>query len=1483
MLPDPSLCCFALLRCTEEQWKWEQTEFGKDRYCRLCGEGDLSSFSCDNPACHFSFCEGCIIANCGSTRYKKISILADAEEWRCFKCTQGWGTSAATAAAASAGASKASTKALFQASAAVNKFRTHLHLTARAAYGGLTIRTLFNAYELQRRVPTFTYFNPDKITAIRKARGVAIPATNPDESPAAGAAAFADRDLLAKIPGALPYVSLSAPLGSLGADNCGVDPADDVSDAESEMDEDEDLPRPQALIDAKRGAAKTKGSEGKKRNAAGAAAAPSTAASSSSAAAAAAPSSSAAPPRPPALKKLICFSFFLSEWCSATEHTPYVYGLLENIRRICAEWPGWTVRIYVDDSFQIPAPVETTHGVKPDLNGVVCSGAYAQSLRSAWYTHLLPLLHQLAAAGHGVEIRRFNWSVYQDKDRIHHGLVGTCARFLALGDLGWRGGVGAIIMADTDNLLTPAAKRIQDDFFSQKECLYQRYHDPRYPIPVWAGGFSVQVPAAVWAGDRSWLNPHANIESLFHAWAVKHARAPMLIKDRPEMFRERITGLLQMYGNTAEKQLPKQTLKANQAQILQRKLEMQERRRERLRAGIEAVHENDEDDVGDEATAAAAAAAAVNVKVAPSSPAPSSQRKSPRQRSTASPMQDEAAPVRAASSSSAIAAAATAATPASRSSSSSKPEHKDATNPHMPRDHSEHFGDAEGSLSSPPTSQEQRRSSRGHASTIAYQKEIERQAASSAAAMPMDIDAATAAAVSSLPISVSAAEVTPISSDDDCVEIDPPPSSGSKPKIARHTSARKKARPISQRRKNRPNAGSEAAAAASDDPAAAAAADAPSSSGLLKVDNDGIPVEFFQYGSDQVFLADHVWPIMQASCLTSWSLLPEARLRNVLKVWPPPLTAEEQAGMRTAQKYWNIMEWMPNNLRPPTGKIEHWIKDFVLKHFATFLRRESRYDPPSAVASSSAAARAAGPGFLVRYERASTVAARLAAAGATVPVPFIGSPEHVALQAIIQKAEKVKRAEETAATKADKEGATTAAAGKRSSNKRRSAALKSKSSAAAAKRTSSHPADADSMLDDAALARDSSSGSDDDEPLVHYGDDPHSPAAADAPVTPASNKRAKTGEHKQGESASPNPARRQSRPPRRLINEVSASATPAAAVAASSSSSSAARAAPATRPAPVAYAEHYADECEWGCKRLHDASLCQAVSADSANLEPCANQALLAASSPNAFRLHMAQGGEHKEEPAAPATVAAEAAEAENQTMAASTVAASPTTATDPPEESKHDPDESMPAAVAAADAESAAADAASSSSVIPTIRERSGRAKQSTRPLRDYVVAGLRRSASALPPPAHMTKPSRVVCACDCDFCRPAVFLLEDAPSSPSAPLFHPRLLPESRWPWDVAGACAWLASLPGDSLVPLQAFLQTASSAARARTLPTHAGPPGILQLLNAHPTKLVKLLQSANRDAGTRSERRQGRNCSPCMIRCVDAHFRPVSLCC
>lgn len=214
--------------------------------------------------------------------------------------------------------------------------------------------------------------------------------------------------------------------------------------------------------------------------------------------------------------------------------------------------------------------------------------------------------------------------------------------------------------------------------------------------------------------------------------------------------------------------------------------------------------------------------------------------------------------------------------------------------------------------------------------------------------------------------------------------------------------------------------------------------------------------------------------------------------------------------------------------------------------------------------------------------------------------------------------------------------------------------------------------------------------------------------------------------------------------------------------------------------------------------------------------------------------------------------------------MASPTAAASSTTATDPPEESKHDPDESMPAAdadAAAGDADAESADdAAASAPAIPTIRERSTRAKQATRPLRDFVVAGLRRSGSALPPPAHLIKPSRVLCACECSFCRPPGFHLEDAPSSPSAPLFHPRLLPDSRWPWDVSGACAWLASLPGASLVPLQAFLQT-PSAARTRTLPPHVGPPGILQLLNAHPTKLLKLLQSANKDCGTRSERQRG----------------------
>ena len=46
-----------LLACLIDRWKWKVNDEGKDQFCRMCGEGDLGSVTCDRHGCKFMFCE----------------------------------------------------------------------------------------------------------------------------------------------------------------------------------------------------------------------------------------------------------------------------------------------------------------------------------------------------------------------------------------------------------------------------------------------------------------------------------------------------------------------------------------------------------------------------------------------------------------------------------------------------------------------------------------------------------------------------------------------------------------------------------------------------------------------------------------------------------------------------------------------------------------------------------------------------------------------------------------------------------------------------------------------------------------------------------------------------------------------------------------------------------------------------------------------------------------------------------------------------------------------------------------------------------------------------------------------------------------------------------------------------------------------------------------------------------------------------------
>jgi hypothetical protein len=196
-----------------------------------------------------------------------------------------------------------------------------------------------------------------------------------------------------------------------------------------------------------------------------------------------------------------------------------------------------------------------------------------------------------------------------------------------------------------------------------------------------------------------------------------------------------------------------------------------------------------------------------------------------------------------------------------------------------------------------------------------------------------------------------------------------------------------------------------------------------------------------------------------------------------------------------------------------------------------------------------------------------------------------------------------------------------------------------------------------------------------------------------------------------------------------------------------------------------------------------------------------------------------------------------------------------------PQEESKTDHTEAVSAAAVAPvhSSRPASPEPAGGEPGSAPVRGRSARTKKVAERLGGFVVAHPRRVAASSGDATSGGKQPRVPCACACDFCAPPPFRPSELgvhPPSSDSPR-HPSL-PSRAWPWDLEGLVEWLASLQLESLIPLQVLLNEEPLAV-AKLLQTSSSGvrPGIMQLLVAHPTRLLRLLNAASRDYGASSD--------------------------
>ena len=236
------------------------------------------------------------------------------------------------------------------------------------------------------------------------------------------------------------------------------------------------------------------------------------------------------PPLPPSHSPKRLLSTCLYKWTSSAprHHVKYVYGLMENMHHFLERWPGWTLRLYYDNSIILPAAApedELDHvhsqSEEPPPADAADNSQYTRSLADAFRLLLATFCNHPS-----IELVWFNFPYLQDRSHHHHGHVGMAARFLALADLGVT--ATHVVVADLDNLWHDTARMQAEHFEAGKR--YHRYHDIDYVFPLAGGSFNARVERI--QPERAEASPFADIESHLHAFFTAHHRAPEELRDK---------------------------------------------------------------------------------------------------------------------------------------------------------------------------------------------------------------------------------------------------------------------------------------------------------------------------------------------------------------------------------------------------------------------------------------------------------------------------------------------------------------------------------------------------------------------------------------------------------------------------------------------------------------------------------------------------------------------------------------------------------------------------------------------------------------------------------------------------------------------------------------------------------------------------------------------------------------------------------------
>ena len=227
-------------------------------------------------------------------------------------------------------------------------------------------------------------------------------------------------------------------------------------------------------------------------------------------------------------KRLV--STCLYKWTSSApkHHVKYLYGLMENMQHFPARWPGWTLRLYYDNSLILPAAapedeLDHVHSHSDDElpAHAVDSSAYTRSLADTFRVLLSTFANHPS-----IELVWYNFPYLQDRSHHHHGHIGMAARFLALADLGVT--ATHVVVADLDNLWHETARLQAERFEAGKR--YHRYNDIDYVFPLAGGSFNARVDRI--QPDKSDASPFVDIESQLHAFFTAHYRAPEEMRDK---------------------------------------------------------------------------------------------------------------------------------------------------------------------------------------------------------------------------------------------------------------------------------------------------------------------------------------------------------------------------------------------------------------------------------------------------------------------------------------------------------------------------------------------------------------------------------------------------------------------------------------------------------------------------------------------------------------------------------------------------------------------------------------------------------------------------------------------------------------------------------------------------------------------------------------------------------------------------------------